>query len=61
MIQFSMGVILAGGMATHMNGRNKALLDVGGRPVLEHIIEQATPQLRQLIISANGGAPLSLR
>lgn len=50
------GVILAGGRATRMGGRNKALLDIGGRPVIEYIIEQAAPQLRQLIISANSSA-----
>lgn len=50
------GVVLAGGRATRLDGRNKALLDIGDRPIIEHIIERATPQLRQLIISANSGA-----
>lgn len=50
------GVVLAGGQATRLGGRNKALLDIGGQPIIKHIIAQATPQLRQLIISFNGGA-----
>jgi len=32
-------VVLAGGLNTRMGGRNKALLDLGGRPVLAWLLE----------------------
>ncbi len=47
------GVILAGGRSTRM-GREKALIELVGRPVIERVIERLSPQVGQLAISANG-------
>jgi molybdopterin-guanine dinucleotide biosynthesis protein A len=47
------GIILAGGRATRMGGIDKGLVDVAGRPMVEHIIERLRPQTRALIINAN--------
>ncbi|MGF1639373.1 MAG: molybdenum cofactor guanylyltransferase MobA [Rhodospirillales bacterium] len=48
------GVILAGGRATRMGGGDKCLRRIGGRTLLEHVIERARPQVSRLIVSANG-------
>lgn len=45
------GIILAGGQARRMGGGNKAMLDLGGRPAIAHVIDR----LRIAhAISANG-------
>jgi molybdenum cofactor guanylyltransferase len=49
------GVILAGGLSTRM-GRDKALVDFAGRPMIAHAIERLAPQVDGLAISANGDA-----
>jgi molybdenum cofactor guanylyltransferase len=49
-----LGVILAGGRATRMGGGDKALLPLGGKPLIAHVIERLRPQLPDLIINANG-------
>jgi molybdenum cofactor guanylyltransferase len=48
------GIILAGGRARRMGGGDKALLPLGGRPLLAHVIDRAEPQLTRLALSANG-------
>jgi len=48
------GLILAGGKARRMGGGDKALMKLAGRPLLQHAIERARPQVRDLIINANG-------
>nr|WP_284438328.1 molybdenum cofactor guanylyltransferase MobA [Thalassococcus arenae] len=49
-----MGVILAGGLATRMGGGDKALLPLGGRPLLAHVIDRLAPQVGGLALNANG-------
>ncbi len=49
-----MGVVLAGGRSRRMGGREKALLDLGGRPMLARIVERFAPQVARLAINANG-------
>jgi molybdenum cofactor guanylyltransferase len=46
-------VILAGGRARRMGGRDKGLLEFRGRPLIEHVIDVLAPQAGGLIISAN--------
>jgi len=46
------GVILAGGQSRRM-GRNKALLDFDGRPLIERVIERVQAVCAQVIIVAN--------
>ncbi len=50
------GVILAGGLARRMGGGDKALLDLGGQPLLAHVIERLGPQVDALVLNANGDA-----
>lgn len=49
-----LGVLLAGGRATRMGGGDKCLKEIGGRPLLAHVIERARPQVEDLILNANG-------
>lgn len=48
------GVVLAGGRSQRMGGREKAFLDLAGRPMLAHILERFAPQVARLAINANG-------
>ncbi len=48
------GVILAGGQSRRMGGGDKALLDLGGRPMLAHVIARLAAAVQPLAISANG-------
>jgi len=48
------GVILAGGRATRMGGGDKALLDLGGRPMLGYVIDRLRPQVAAMAVNANG-------
>ena len=48
------GVLLAGGLSRRMGGGDKCLRDLGGRPILAHIIERAAPQVGSLVLNANG-------
>lgn len=49
------GVILAGGNSLRM-GREKAFVHLGGRPLIEHVIDRFAPQVAPLAINANGDA-----
>ena len=49
-----LGVILAGGLARRMGGGDKGLLEIGGRPILDHVIDRLAPQVAELAINANG-------
>ncbi len=46
-------VILAGGKARRMAGQDKGLIEIGGKPMIEHIISAVAPQVSDLIINAN--------
>jgi len=48
------GVILAGGLARRMGGGDKALREIGGRPILARVIARLAPQCERLLLSANG-------
>lgn len=48
------GVILAGGLARRMGGGDKALIDLGGRPLVAHVIARLSPQTDRIILNANG-------
>jgi molybdopterin-guanine dinucleotide biosynthesis protein A len=47
-------VILAGGRARRMGGADKALLQLGGRPLLRHVLDRIAPQVGAVALSANG-------
>ncbi|PCJ58680.1 MAG: molybdenum cofactor guanylyltransferase MobA [Rhodospirillaceae bacterium] len=48
------GVLLAGGQARRMGGREKYLLPLQGRPLLAHVIERARSQVTSLLLNAAG-------
>jgi molybdopterin-guanine dinucleotide biosynthesis protein A len=48
------GVILAGGAGRRLGGADKALIDLGGRPLLAHVAARLAPQCGALALSANG-------
>ncbi len=49
-----LGVIVAGGRSRRMGGGDKCLRTLGGRPILEWVVERARPQSGELILNANG-------
>ncbi|NKX44500.1 molybdenum cofactor guanylyltransferase MobA [Roseicyclus persicicus] len=49
-----LGVILAGGRATRMGGGDKGLREVGGRRLIDHVIDRLGPQCGAMAINANG-------
>lgn len=48
------GILLAGGLSRRMGGGDKTLRLLGGRPLLDHVIERARPQVAALVLNANG-------
>lgn len=48
------GVVLAGGLARRMGGGDKGLLELAGRPILDHVLERLRPQVRLCVLNANG-------
>ncbi|KAF0284197.1 molybdenum cofactor guanylyltransferase MobA [Spiribacter roseus] len=46
-------VILAGGRATRMGGRDKGLIPLAGRPMIAWVIEAVAPWVSAVIINAN--------
>lgn len=51
---FIPGVLLAGGKSRRMGGKEKCLLLLAGRPLLDHVIERFRPQVATLILNAPG-------
>ncbi len=47
------GVVLAGGQGRRMGGRDKGLVTLAGRLMIEHVITRLEPQVGSLVISAN--------
>ncbi|GLS42115.1 molybdenum cofactor guanylyltransferase MobA [Methylobacterium brachythecii] len=55
MTQPILGLILAGGLARRMGGGDKPLLRLGGRTLLDRVVERLSPQCGAgLVLSANG-------
>lgn len=50
------GLILAGGLSRRMQGQEKALITLAGRPLLAHVLDRLTPQVTDVVINANGDA-----
>ena len=49
------GLILAGGQSRRMGlGIDKAFLSLAGRPLIQHVLDRLSPQVDQVVISANG-------
>jgi molybdenum cofactor guanylyltransferase len=50
----SIGAVLAGGLARRMGGGDKPMRQIGGRAILDHVIERLAPQCDGLVLNANG-------
>jgi len=48
------GALLAGGRATRMHGSDKAMLTLGGLPMIAHVVARLCPQVGRILINANG-------
>jgi molybdopterin-guanine dinucleotide biosynthesis protein A len=46
-------IVFAGGMGTRLGGVKKATIDVGGRPVIERVLEATRPLGREIILVDN--------
>lgn len=49
----TIGLILAGGRATRMAGKNKALVTFAGMPLLTHAVTRLGPQVDTLVLNSN--------
>jgi molybdenum cofactor guanylyltransferase len=49
----TLGVVLAGGLARRMGGADKAHIRIGGRTIVERVVERLRPQCAALILNAN--------
>ncbi|MFN3349133.1 molybdenum cofactor guanylyltransferase MobA [Pseudorhodoplanes sp.] len=54
MTERTLGLILAGGLARRMGGGDKALIEIGGRAILDRVIATMAPQCDGLLLNANG-------
>src|ERR1700674_107635 len=54
MVPDAIGVVLAGGQARRMGGVDKALVEVGGESLLMRTLDRARPQVKELVVNANG-------
>ncbi len=50
---FIIGVILAGGQASRMQGQDKGLIELQRQPLIQHAIERFQPQVAAIQINAN--------
>jgi len=50
------GLILAGGRSRRMGGGRKALTELAGRPLLQHVIDTLAPQVCELALSVDEGS-----
>ncbi|MGL4860897.1 MAG: molybdenum cofactor guanylyltransferase MobA [Enterobacteriaceae bacterium] len=47
------GIILAGGRATRMGGKDKGLVCFSDKPLYQHVLARLQPQVNTIVISAN--------
>ncbi|OQK43330.1 Molybdenum cofactor guanylyltransferase [Vibrio vulnificus] len=50
-------VILAGGQASRMGGKDKGLVELNQKPLIEHVIARLAPQTERILINANRNHP----
>lgn len=48
-----LGGLLAGGMGRRMDGLDKGLVPLNGKPLAQHVIERLAPQVDALLVNAN--------
>lgn len=47
------GIVLAGGMGRRMGGIDKGLVELGGKPMVAHVLARLAPQVGRVLINAN--------
>ena len=47
------GVVLAGGRATRMGGKDKGLQELHGKPLWQHVADALQGEVKEIVISAN--------
>jgi molybdenum cofactor guanylyltransferase len=50
----TLGLVLAGGQARRMGGGDKALIEIGGKPILERVLARLRPACARIVLNANG-------
>lgn len=50
------GAVLAGGLSLRMGGGDKPLRLLGGRAILDHVLDRFAPQCETVVLNANGAA-----
>ena len=50
------GAVLAGGLSRRMGGGDKPLRMLGGRAILDHVLDRFAPQCDAVVLNANGDA-----
>jgi molybdenum cofactor guanylyltransferase len=50
----TLGLVLAGGLARRMGGSDKARITIGGRTILQRVLDCLESQCGRVIINANG-------
>ena len=50
----TLGLVLAGGLARRMGGGDKARIEIGGRSILQRVLDCLKPQCIRIIVNANG-------
>ena len=51
------GLVLAGGQSRRMGGRDKSFVELDGKPLIQHVIDRAGPQVATLAINTNSNDP----
>ena len=59
--QNTTGVVLAGGQGRRMGGRNKGLIKIRGRAMIEYILARMENQVSAILINANDDLDLYRR
>ncbi|MGI9265552.1 MAG: molybdenum cofactor guanylyltransferase MobA [Gammaproteobacteria bacterium] len=47
------GLVLAGGQGSRLGGQDKGLIELNGRPMIEHVLSRLSPQVGKVFINAN--------
>ena len=50
----TLGLVLAGGLASRMGGGDKALIEIGGKTILSRVLSTMAPQCEAMLLNANG-------
>jgi molybdopterin-guanine dinucleotide biosynthesis protein A len=53
-IPATLGLVLAGGLARRMGGGDKAMIRIGGKTILDRVLERLRPTCTRIVLNANG-------